>query len=135
MGNILNIRGPVVPRWIEQVKSGHSATLTDKAMKHFMISIEHAVDLIFQASQMTLGREIFVPKMKEVNMFDLANEIIEKHSGGKKVEIVFIGMREREKFSELLFTDGGQETSMDKDNCYIILPTKDILIEHNDKYE
>lgn len=135
MGNILNTRGSVVPRWIEQAKSGHPVTLTDKAMKRFMISIEQAVDFIFQASQITLGREIFVTKMEEVNMFDLANEIIEKHGGGKKVEIFFTGMREREKFSELLFTDEERELSVDKDDYRIILPTRDILIERNNKYE
>lgn len=135
MGNILNTRGSVVSRWIEQAKSGHSITLTDKSMRRFIINIEQAVDFIFQSSQLMLGREIFVPKMKEVNMFDLAQEIIEKHGGGKRVEIIFTGIREREKFSELLFTDEEQELSLNKHDYHIILPNRDVLAERKNKYE
>lgn len=135
MGNILNTRGSVVPRWIEQAKSGHPITLTDKSMRRFMISIEQTVDFIFQSSQLMLGREIFVPKMKEVNMSNLAQEIIEKHGDGKKGEIIFTGMREREKFSELLFTDEERELSIDKHDYHIILPNKETLTERKSKYE
>lgn len=135
MGNILNTRGSVVPRWTEQAKSGHPITLTDKSMRRFMISIEQAADFIFQSSQLMFGREIFVPKMKEVNMFDLAREIIEKHGGGKKVEIIFTGMREREKLNELLFTDEEQKLSINKHGHHIILPNKETLTERKNKYE
>lgn len=135
MGNIINTRGSVVQRWIEQAKTGYPITITDKSMRRFMISIEQAVDFIFKASHLMRGREIFIPKMEEINMFDLAQKIIKQHGGGKKGEIIFTGMREREKMTESLITSEEQELSFEGLDCHIILPNKEILNERQKIYE
>lgn len=135
MGNIMNTRGSVIQRWIEQAGAGHPISVTDKSMRRFMISIDQATDFILTASDLMLGREIFVPHMNELNMFDLAQEIIKEHADGKEIEIVFTGMREREKISEALFTADERILSLEKSGCRVILPNTNLINERKNAYE
>jgi FlaA1/EpsC-like NDP-sugar epimerase len=134
MGNIFNTRGSVVQRWIEQARSGYPITLTDKSMRRFLISIEQSVDFIFKVCHIMVGREIFIPKMEEVNMFELAQKIIGEHGAGKKIEIVLTGMREREKITELLFTNEEKETTLEKTDYFVVLPNKKLFEERKKTY-
>ncbi len=135
MGNIMNTQGSVIQRWMEQAKMGQPVTITDKSMRRFMISVDQATDFIITASDLMLGREIFVPHMDEINMFDLAQKIIKEHSGGKNVEIVFTGMREREKLSEALLTADEQIMSLEKESYRVILPNMKLVSERKNAYE
>lgn len=121
-GNVLNSRGSVVPTWIEQIKNGGPVTVTDKHMTRFFMSISEAVSLVFLATDMMIGKEVFVLKMPEWNINDLAKETIRDHSEGKKIRIKIIGIREREKLRERLFTDEESELMIEKRKFYIILP-------------
>lgn len=123
-GNVINSRGSVIPTWIEQIKNGRPITVTSKKMSRFFMSIEEAVDLIFLASAKMRGQEIFVLKMKEENIYDLAKKTIEANSNGKKVSIRITGARDREKFSEMLFTNEEKESMLEEDLYYVIFSSK-----------
>lgn len=131
-GNVLNSRGSVIPTWIEQINKGNDVTVTDKNMKRYFISIPEAVELVFLATSKTQGGEIFVLKMKEYNVYDLAKETIKKYSKGKKINIKLIGPREREKMSEELFTKEEEDLMIKRERYYIISPNKK-LYERNIK--
>lgn len=124
-GNVLHSRGSVIPMWIDQIKNGGPVTVTDKKMKRFFMSISDAVNLVFTATSEMRGHEIFVLKMEEKNIYDLAKETIAKHSDNPgKIEIKIIGVREREKIVERLFTDEEKEYMKETESYYIIHPTK-----------
>ncbi len=135
MGNILNTRGSVSQSWTEQVKAGHSITLTDKAAQRFMIEIDTAVDFILEACYSMKGREIFIPKMKEIRMFDLAQRIIAEHGKGKNIEIKITEMRDREKVSESLLTTEESLSAIEKEGCFIVLPNKELANKRKNEYE
>ncbi len=123
-GNVINSRGSVIPTWIDQIKKGGPVTVTDKNMARFFMSINEAVDLIFLATKKMRGQEIFVLKMPQENIFELAKKTIKEHAEGKEIEIKLIGAREREKTTERLFTDEEKEIMIEKELFYIILPKK-----------
>lgn len=123
-GNVLNSRGSVVPTWIEQIKNGGPVTVTDKNMTRFFMSISDAVTLVFSAAGMMLGQEIFVLKMPERNIYDLARETIHTYGKGKKIPVKITGIREREKIHEHLFTEEEQKLMIEKRKFYIILPDR-----------
>lgn len=121
-GNVLFSRGSVVPTWIEQVKKGGPVTVTDRNMTRFFMTIPEAVNLVFLATGLMVGQEIFVLKMPEKNIYNLAQEIIQKYGDGKKIQIKFTGAREREKIHERLFTDEEKDLMIEKKRFYIIFP-------------
>lgn len=125
-GNVINSRGSVIPVWIEQIKKGGPVTVTDKKMTRFFMSIPQAVDLIFRATSEMKGQEIFVLKMKEENIYDLAQKTINEHANGKKIKIKITGARDREKINEKLFTEEETESMIENKLFYVILPQKNL---------
>ena len=123
-GNVLNSRGSVIPTWIEQIKKGSPVTVTDKNMTRYFMTIDAAVDLIFMAAKKMRGQEIFVLKMPQENIYELAKKTIAEYSNGKKVKIKIIGSREREKLHERLFTDEEKDSMKEEDLFYLIFPSK-----------
>ncbi len=133
-GNVLNSRGSVVPLWIDQIKRGKEVTVTDKNMKRFIMTIPEAVSLIFLATSMMKGQEAFVLKMPEKNIYQLAQETINEHSQGKKIKIKIIGVRDREKLVEYLYTDEEKKLMIERNKFFIILPNKELLKKRKNEY-
>jgi len=134
-GNVLNSRGSVIPRWIEQIKNGENIQVTDKKMRRFIMSIPNAVKLIIFAVKIMRGREIIVFKMPEVSIFKLAQETIKKYGKNKNIKIKLIGMRDREKLRERLFTEEEKELMYENEKFYIILPDRKTFLERRGVYE
>jgi FlaA1/EpsC-like NDP-sugar epimerase len=121
-GNVLNSRGSVVHMWRAQVEAGGPVTVTDKRMSRFFMNIPEAVTLIFNASELMHGGEIFVLKMESRPIVQYAKEIIREYSGGKKIEIAFTGLRPGEKLKEALYTEEEKSHMIETDTMYIITP-------------
>lgn len=133
-GNVLNSRGSVIPTWIEQIRKGSPVTVTDKNMTRYFMTIDAAVDLIFMAAKKMRGQEIFVLKMPQENIYELAKKTIAQYSNGKKVKIKIVGSRVREKLHERLFTDEEKDSMKEEDLFYLIFPDKNHyrnVIKHN----
>jgi len=124
-GNVVNSRGSVIPLWVEQVKKGRSVTVTSEKMERFFMRIEDAVNLVFVAATVMLGQEIFVLKMPNFNILELAKEVIKIHGNSQKIDIKFTGAREREKMQERLFTDEEKEFMIDAGIFNIVQPNKE----------
>ena len=124
-GNVINSRGSVIPLWIDQVKKGRSITVTSEKMERFFMRIEDAVNLVFMAATVMLGQEIFVLKMPNFNILELAKEVIKVHGNGRKIDIEFIGARAREKIQERLYTDEEKEFMIDAGIFNIVLSNQE----------
>ena len=120
-GNVLNSNGSVIPIWIKQIKRGGPITVTDKRMTRFFMSIPEAVNLVFTAASIMHGEEVFVLKMPEVNIYQLAKKIIKEHANGVKIKIKFIGIRKREKIREYLYTSEEAKSMLKLGLFYILL--------------
>lgn len=135
LGNVINSRGSVVPLWIDQIYKGLDITLTDKRMMRYLIEVDKAARLIIEAGLISKGREIFVIKMKDKNIYNLANEIVNKYGDGKKIGIKIIGRKYGEKLREELLTKEEKSRSIETKNYYIIFPNKKLFKERQNAYE
>lgn len=122
-GNVINSRGSVIPLWISQIKKGGPVTVTDKKMKRYFMSIPDAVNLVFLATTTMQGSEVFILKMQEKNIYELARETIKKNAKGKTIPIKIIGAIDGEKMAEKLFTEEEKER-MTENKLYYIIHTK-----------
>lgn len=130
-GNVLFSRGSVIPLFEEQIKTKKLITVTEPEMTRFMMSIENTIDLVFKATLMAKGGEIFILKMPVLKIKDLADVAIEKYSkkyGYKKEDIKkkIIGPRPGEKFYEELMTETEAEKAFETDDMLIIPPHEQI---------
>lgn len=126
-GNVLGTRGSVVPLFISQIKQGGPITLTDSKMIRFMMSLEQAANLVFEAAEKAIGGEIFVLKMPIVRIIDLVEVLIEDFAplfGYKPgdIKIQTIGKRAGEKMYEELITEEETDRTIVDQNMYVIKP-------------
>lgn len=116
-GNVMGSRGSVVPRFLEQVKTG-TLTLTDYRMTRFNLTLNQSVEIVLFAIKNSAGSEIIVPKIPSFKIIDLAKSI------GPKCKIKVIGIRPGEKIHEEMISQSDSFTTFDIGNYYIILPTQ-----------
>lgn len=126
-GNVLFSRGSVVPLFEEQIRQKKPITITDPDMTRFMMSISDTIDLVFKATLMVKGGEIFVLKMPVIRIGDLTDVIIEKYAkkyGYKKEDIKkkVTGSRPGEKMFEELMTETEAKNAFETDDMLIITP-------------
>jgi UDP-N-acetylglucosamine 4,6-dehydratase/5-epimerase len=123
-GNVTMSSGSVIPNFIYQIQHGGPVTVTSSKMTRFFMSVHEAANLIFTATKMMLGGEVFVFKMKSLKIDDLAHTIIKTYpyknpEDKKKISIKYIGTRPGEKMHEQLIFD---------DECEKVVETKELLV-------
>ena len=104
-GNVLASRGSVVPLFLDQIEAGGPITLTDKKMTRFLLTLDQAVDTVFEALQFAEAGETYIPKIKAALIVDVINALV----GKKKLPITETGVRPGEKLHEVLIS---QEESL-----------------------
>ena len=135
-GNVLGTNGSVVHLFMKQIQDKGQVRITDMKMTRFFLTLRDAITLLFKASEVSVGGEIFVMTMPTCKIVDLAEVLIEA-SGKEHVSIVEAGIRPGEKIHEILMSDFESQTTVVYDEQYlVILPTLDMpeLKEHYSRY-
>ena len=101
-GNVMASRGSVIPHFIEQINTGKPITVTDPDMTRFIMTLDHAVELVLYAFNNGKSGDIFVQKSPASTIGELA--ICLKGIYNSKVEIKNIGIRHAEKMHETLLS-------------------------------
>lgn len=101
-GNVMASRGSVIPHFIDQIKSGKPITVTDPNMTRFMMTLDHAVELVLYAFNNGESGDIFVQKSPAITIGELAKSL--KNIFKSEVEIKNIGIRHAEKMHETLLS-------------------------------
>ena len=101
-GNVMASRGSVIPHFIDQIKTGKPITVTDPDMTRFMMTLDHAVELVLYAFNNGKSGDIFVQKSPASTIGELA--VCLKGIYNSKVEIKNIGIRHAEKMHETLLS-------------------------------
>lgn len=113
-GNVAGSRGSVIPLFERLVDEGEdSLPLTDERMTRFYITLQQAVELVFEAFTY-IGGEILVPKIPSFRVLDLIKSM------GREPEI--IGIRPGEKLHETLITNDEARDTYDMGWYYVITP-------------
>ncbi len=115
-GNVMGSRGSVIP-FFYSFKNKTAIPITDKKMTRFMISLEEAVKLVWDAFKDAKGGEIYVKKIPSMKVVDIAKSI------NPKADFKVIGIRPGEKIHEQMI---GYEDAMytyEYKDYYKILPS------------
>lgn len=102
-GNVMGSRGSVIPLFIDQILADRPITITDPEMTRFMMTLDHAVDLVLFAFSNGDNGDIFVQKAPAATIEVLARAIC-VIMGKPNHPIKFIGTRHGEKLYETLLS-------------------------------
>lgn len=117
-GNVIASRGSIVPLFVDQIKKGQMITVTLPEMTRFLLSLDHAVDTVFEAVK-SEGRGLtFVPKVASAKIIDVATALM----GDKQLPIEFTGIRPGEKVHEIMVSEEECFRTVERGDFYVILP-------------
>jgi UDP-N-acetylglucosamine 4,6-dehydratase/5-epimerase len=132
-GNVMASRGSVIPLFINQMRSREPITITDPKMTRFMMSLDHAVNLVLFAFENGASGDIFVQKAPAATIELLANTMRDI-LGKPKHEIKIIGTRHGEKLYETLLTKEEMVKAIDMGEYYRI-PADTRDLNYNQYFE
>jgi len=115
-GVVMCSRGSVIPRFIEQIKTGKPITITEPTMTRFLMALPETVDLVEHAFHNGRQGDIFIKKAPASTVEDLAQALKELFNSG--VETRIIGIRHGEKLYETLASTEELVTAEDMGDYY-----------------
>lgn len=126
-GNIYASSGSIVQIVNEQIKNKFPVTLTSKDMTRFIMTLDESVAQIVTCLSIAKGGEVFVLKMKVVNIHDLILALINVLSKvynlePKKIKIKTIGIQPGEKLYEELMSEEEVRRTIETKDFFIVLP-------------
>lgn len=103
-GNFINSSGSVIPTWEKAINDEAPIPITDERMKRWVIEDYDAALQIWDMFKS--GKQLIIPKCKEVRIMDLLTTVLKRHGYEKasdyKPGIEIIGRRPGEKLTEKL---------------------------------
>jgi len=128
-GNVLASRGSVVPLFHEQIRNGGPVTITIPEMTRFLLSINQAVDTVFEALRSANRGETYVPNAPSSMVLNIAKALI----GEREIEIKTIGIRPGEKMHEIMVSEEEINHCVKRGGYYVIRPMLPELRENDEK--
>ncbi len=117
-GNVIASRGSIVPLFVEQIKKGQVVTVTLPEMTRFLLSLDRAVDTVFEAISSKQRGATFIPKVPAARIVDVAKALM----GDQDIPIVFTGIRPGEKIHEIMVSEEECFRTVEENGYYVILP-------------
>jgi FlaA1/EpsC-like NDP-sugar epimerase len=131
-GNVLGSSGSVIPKFIDLIKKNKPLTVTDTKMTRFTITMDEALEFIFNATMIGKGSEIFVPKLKSYEM-PILIQVLNELYGETKQDIS--GIRPGEKLHETLINHDEIHYAWEINNMYMLANPHYKLFNDNDILE
>lgn len=116
-GNVAGSRGSVIPFFQRLIDEGTTEIpITDERMTRFWLKLEQAIEMVLEAISGMSGGELYVKKIPSIKMTDLAKAM------APNIKTKIIGIRPGEKIHEQMISIEDARSTIELDNCYIILP-------------
>ena len=115
-GNVMGSRGSVIPFFQQLAREGKPLPITDFRMTRFWISIDSAVNFVFESLEMMSGGELYVPKIPSMKIVDLAKAV------AANSPLVEIGMRPGEKLHEEMISADDSRRTIILQNRFVVTP-------------
>lgn len=77
-GNVWNSTGSVVPTWKRIMETSETVPVTDPECTRFYMTMQQAIDLVFQTALHAVGGEIEIPRLPAYRLGDLADAMCAK---------------------------------------------------------
>jgi UDP-N-acetylglucosamine 4,6-dehydratase len=106
----------VIPFFKNLAVQGKPIPITDLRMTRFWISIDEAVQFVFDSLAIMTGGELYVPKIPSMKIVDLAAAV----APGAKLEQV--GMRPGEKLHEEMISADDSRRTLILNNRFVVMP-------------
>jgi len=116
-GNVLASRGSVIPLFHDQIKNGGPVTITVPEMTRFLLSLDQAVDTVFETLKGAEPGETYIPHAPSVTVMNIARALI----GDRTIDIEITGIRPGEKMHEILVSDEEANHCIKRGDYYAIL--------------
>lgn len=117
-GNVIASRGSIIPLFVDQIKNNQTVTVTLPEMTRFLLSLDRAVDTVFEAVKSDGRGVTFVPKVASAKITDVAIVLM----GDKKLPIAYTGIRPGEKVHEIMVSEEECFRTVERGKYYVILP-------------
>ena len=115
-GNVMGSRGSVIPYFLSIKKDG-VLPITDNRMTRFMITLEEAVEMVWNAFNDMKGGEIYVKKIPSMKITDIAKAV---SPNSKQKEV---GIRPGEKLHEQMISPEDAFYTYEYSKYFKILPS------------
>lgn len=102
-GNVMASRGSVIPLFVRQILAGEPITVTDPDMTRFMMTLDHAVDLVLFGYEHGNSGDILVQKAPAASILTLATALRQMFDRPDH-PIRILGTRHGEKKHETLLS-------------------------------
>jgi UDP-N-acetylglucosamine 4,6-dehydratase len=116
-GNVLGSNGSVIPLFQRLAAEGKSLPITDHRMTRFFITLDQAVDFVYDSFELMQGGELYVPRIPSMRITDLVEAVA---PGAKTHEI---GVRPGEKLHEEMISVDDARRTLRAGDRYIVQPT------------
>lgn len=126
-GNVAGSAGSVIPLFARQIARKGPLTLTHLEMTRFVMTLADAVNLLLKSLQLASGGEVFITKMKTINIADLAQVMVALLApvfghDPEEIPIKTIGPLPGEKMYEELMNEEEIRRALELDNLFVVLP-------------
>ncbi len=119
-GNVLESTGSVIPFFKDLLNEGkHELPITHKDMTRFLLTLDHAVDLIEWSYEHPESHgKIVIPKIKALKITDIAKSLGKAY--GDEVTLKYVGIRPGEKLHEAMISETESFRTEEYDNYFMI---------------
>lgn len=121
-GNVIGSRGSVIPYFKQRIEEGKFLPITHPRMTRFLLTLEEAVSLVFEATVRGEGGELFVRKMPACYIVDLAKAMSKAITGRDDYHIREVGIRQGEKIDEVLVSEEEMLRAVESETYIVIRP-------------
>lgn len=119
-GNVMSSRGSAIPLFRSLMDAKKPITITHREMTRFLLTLDHAIDLVMFAAENMQGGETFIKKAPATKIVDLARAIATQKGGAFVIED--IPMFPGEKLHEVLMSEEELPRARDLDSYFVVQP-------------